>query len=156
MIVQRSRRALKHRVRVFHHSSTSMTQTEELKQRRLEDTASQVELIPNNAYSNWLNFVFLGAWGHYAIGLHQLAMGYCTVLNNTTAGCGEPIPPSRGSIDNFQSAADGATITYHCSPGLVPRTQMSAVCTNMIWRPDPATLQCREPLPGELGDYFLW
>ena len=29
------RRALKHRVRVFHHSSASMTQTEELKQRRL-------------------------------------------------------------------------------------------------------------------------
>ena len=61
------------------------------------------------------------------------------------AGCGEPIPPSRGSIDNFQSAAEGSTITYSCSPGLVPRTQMSAVCTNMTWRPDPASLECREP-----------
>ena len=68
-----------------------------------------------------------------------------------TAGCMEPIPPSRGSIDNFQSAAEGATITYSCSPGLVPRTQMSAVCTNLIWRPDPATLQCREPC-----EYCMW
>ena len=65
---------------------------------------------------------------------------------------GSPFPhASRGSIDNFQSAAEGATITYSCSPGLVPRSQMSAVCTNMTWRPDPATLQCREPFPGELG-----
>ena len=79
----------------------------------------------------------------------------CTILHNTTAGCGEPIPPSRGSIDNFQSAAEGATITYSCSPGLVPRSQMSAVCTNMAWRPDPATLQCMEPLPGELGRSIL-
>ena len=124
-----------------------MTQTEELKQRRLEDTASQVELIPNIVYSKWLNFVFLRAKGHYAIDLLQLAMGYCTILYNTTAGCGEPTPPSRGSIENFQSAAEGATITYSCSPGLVPRTQMSAVCTNMTWRPDPATLQCS--VPGE-------
>ena len=61
------------------------------------------------------------------------------------AGCGEPIPPSRGSIDNFQSAAEGATITYSCSPGLVPGIRMSAVCTNMTWRPDPATLYCKEP-----------
>ena len=75
----------------------------------------------------------------------------CAILYNTTAGCGEPIPPSRGSIDNFQSAAEGATITYSCSPGLVPRSQMSAVCTNMTWRPDPATLQCMEP-----GEYCMW
>ena len=61
-----------------------------------------------------------------------------------SAGCGEPTPPSRGSIDNFQSAAEGATMTYSCSPGLVPGTQMSAVCTNMTWRPDPVTLQCRK------------
>ena len=80
--------------------------------------------------------------------------GNFTILYNTTAGCMEPIPPSRGSIDNFQSAAEGATITYSCSSGLVPRTQMSAVCTNMTWRPDPATLECREPLPGELGRYI--
>ena len=77
--------------------------------------------------------------------------GNCAILYNTTAGCMEPTPPSRGSIDNFQSAAEGSTITYSCSPGLVPRSQMSAVCTNMTWRPDPVTLQCREPLPGELG-----
>ena len=58
-----------------------------------------------------------------------------------TAGCREPTPPSRGSIENFQNAAEGATITYSCSQG----SQMSAVCTNTTWRPDPATLQCREP-----------
>ena len=75
---------------------------------------------------------------------------YSTILHNTTAGCGDPISPSRGSIDNFQSAAEGATVTYSCSPGLVPRTQMSAVCTNMTWRPDTATLQCREP-----GEYCM-
>ena len=82
--------------------------------------------------------------------------GNCAILYNTTAGCREPIPPSRGSIENFQTAAEGATITYNCSPGLVPQTQMSAVCTNTAWRPDPATLECREPLPGELGEYILY
>ena len=71
---------------------------------------------------------------------------HCLVIS---AGCEEPTPPSRGSIDNFQSAAEGATIAYSCSPGLVPRTQMSAVCTNMTWRPDHASLECREP-----GEYF--
>ena len=75
---------------------------------------------------------------------------YSCIPQSLTAGCMEPTPPSRGSIDNFQSAAEGATITYSCSPGLVPRSQMSAVCTNMAWRPDPATLQCREP-----GEYCL-
>ena len=94
-------------------------------------------------YLNVCIYVFSEA---LASGLHHL---------NTAAGCREPTPPSRGSIDNFQSAAEGATITYSCSPGLVPRTQMSAVCTNMAWRPDPATLQCREPIPGELGEYIL-
>ena len=81
--------------------------------------------------------------------------GYTVVLGILvyTAGCGQPTPPSRGSIEDFQSAAEGATITYSCSPGLVPRTQMSAVCMNMTWRPDPASLECREPLPGELGEY---
>ena len=74
---------------------------------------------------------------------------------NTAADCVVPTPPGNGSIDNFQSAAEGANITYSCSPGFVPRTQMSAVCMNMTWRPDPATLQCREPLPGELGEYVL-
>ena len=65
-------------------------------------------------------------------------------------GCREPTPPSRGSINNFPSAAEGATITYSCSPGLVPRSQIRAVCINMTWRPDPATLQCRES-----GEYCL-
>ena len=78
--------------------------------------------------------------------LHQLQYHYLVI----TAGCGEPIPPGNGSIYNFQSAAEGATITYNCSPGLVPRSQMSAVCTNMAWRPDPATLECREP-----GEYCM-
>ena len=86
-----------------------------------------------------------------------LSMNYRCCLHHLkiTVGCMQPTPPSRGSIDNFQSAAEGATITYSCSPGLVPRTQMSAVCTNMIWRPDPATLQCEEPLPGEIGEYCM-
>jgi len=64
------------------------------------------------------------------------------------AGCGEPNPPSSGLVENFQSAAQNATITYSCSPGLVPRAQMRAVCTNMSWSPDPAALHCREPPPG--------
>jgi len=55
-------------------------------------------------------------------------------------------------IEDFQSAAEGSTIAYSCSPGLVPTAQMS-VCTGMTWRPDPATLECREPLPGYSGKY---
>ena len=106
--------------------------------------ASEVHLVHSN-----LSWNFVHMYIHYNKAVNQL--GNCAILYNTTGGCMEPIPPSRGSIGNFQSAAEGATITYSCSPGLVPRTQMSAVCTNMAWRPDPATLQCREPLPGELG-----
>jgi len=71
-----------------------------------------------------------------------------------TAGCGEPIPPSGVFIENFQSAAEGSTITYSCSPGLVPTAQIS-VCTSLTWRPDPATLECREPLPGETGIFMI-
>ena len=78
-------------------------------------------------------------------------LGYRTILYNTAAGCMGAIPPSRGSIDNFQSAVEGATITYSCSQGLFPGTEMSAVCTNMTWKPDPATLQCKEP-----GEYCMW
>ena len=73
-----------------------------------------------------------------------------------SAGCGEPTPPSRGFIDNFQSAAEGATITYSCSSGLVPGTQISAVCTNVTWKPDPSTLECREPISGELGGCHIY
>ena len=107
-------------------------------------------------------FCILGFWPyvvHHQEKLNQLGWilyyHYFIVcyLYNTTAGCVEPTPSSRGSIDNFQSAAEGTTITYSCSPGLVPRTRMSAVCINMTWRPDPATLECREPLLEELGKY---
>ena len=70
------------------------------------------------------------------------------------AGCEEPIPPSGVFIDGFQSAAEGSTVAYSCSPGLVPTPQMS-VCTNMTWRPDPATLQCREPLSRESGNFTI-
>ena len=86
--------------------------------------------------------------------IHNMSQAHLTCLHASvvlqyhylviSAGCGEPIPPGNGSIDNFQSAAEGANITYSCSLGLVPGSQFSAVCTNMTWRPDPAT-QCREP-----------
>ena len=97
---------------------------------------------------------------HYIVGVRCWGEDYTSIPVfdahiNITAGCGEPTPASRGFIDNFQSAEEGSTITYSCSPGLVPRTLMSAVCTNMTWRPDPATFQCREPLPGELGKYDI-
>jgi len=67
------------------------------------------------------------------------------------AGCMNPNPPKRGVIEGFDSAEENATLTYRCSPDLVPRVQMSSVCTNMSWSPDPSTLECREPLPGRLG-----
>ena len=70
------------------------------------------------------------------------------------AGCMNPNPPKRGFIEGFDSAEENATLTYHCSPDLVPRVQMSSVCTNMSWTPDPSTLECREPLPGWLGIDF--
>ena len=70
------------------------------------------------------------------------------------AGCMNPNPPIRGFIEGFDSAEENATLTYRCSPDLVPRVQMSSVCTNMSWTPDPSTLECREPLPGWLGIDF--
>ena len=53
---------------------------------------------------------------------------------------GSPFLQVKGPL----KTAEGAIITYHCSPGLVPGTQMSGVCINMTWRPDPANLQCSE------------
>ena len=95
------------------------------------------------ANASELHLVYSGKFGHNYVH-HWKAAGILHYFIQHYS-CIEPIPPSRGSTDNFQSAAEGATITYSCSPGLVPRTQMSAVCTNMAWRPDPATLQCKEP-----------
>ena len=73
-----------------------------------------------------------------------------------TAGCGDPYPPNRGFIEDFNSAEENATITYHCNPGLVPQTQVTAVCT-MNWNPDPTTLECvsTSSVPGELGMAFV-
>ena len=73
-----------------------------------------------------------------------------TVFTSYAAGCGDPNPPIRGFIEGFDSAVEGATIHYSCRPGLVPRAQMRAACTNMSWSPDPATLECREPPPGKV------
>ena len=82
--------------------------------------------------------------------MHEILVS--TQLLFFSGGCEEPVLLSESFIVTFQSAIEGATITYRCSPGLLPREQMSSVCTNMSWKPDPATLECTEPPPVEPGN----
>ena len=63
-----------------------------------------------------------------------------------SVSCGDPTPPSKGSIGDYESTAEGAKVNYQCDVGLIPGGEMMSTClTNGTWSPDPAELQCVEP-----------
>ena len=66
-----------------------------------------------------------------------------------TVGCGDPIPPSSGTLEHYNSTEEGSKVFYRCNSGLAPKEQMAAVCApDGGWNPNPADLQCRRLAPG--------
>ena len=62
--------------------------------------------------------------------------------------CGDPTPPSNGSIGDYESTVEGTEVNYQCDDGLIPGGEMMTTClTNRTWSPDPAKLECVEPPP---------
>ena len=57
--------------------------------------------------------------------------------------CGSPVAPQHGSV-NYTSTTEGSEVFYSCDPGLVPQERMRAVCTQNMWSPNPAALNCTE------------
>ena len=63
-----------------------------------------------------------------------------------SVSCGDPTPPSKGSIGDYESTAEGTEVNYQCDVGLIPGGEMMSTClANGTWSPDPAELQCVEP-----------
>ena len=62
--------------------------------------------------------------------------------------CGDPTPPSNGSIGDYESTAEGTAVNYHCNDGLIPGGEMVTTCqADGTWSPDPAELECVEAPP---------
>ena len=60
--------------------------------------------------------------------------------------CGDPTPPSNGSIGDYESTEEGTEVNYQCDDGLIPGGEMMTTClANGTWSPDPAELECVEP-----------
>ena len=64
-----------------------------------------------------------------------------------SVSCEDPTPPTNGSIADYESTAEGTEVNYQCDDGLIPGGEMMSTClANGIWSPDPAELECVEPL----------
>ena len=63
-----------------------------------------------------------------------------------SVSCGDPTPPSNGSIGDYESTVESTEVNYQCDDGLVPGGEMMSIClANGTWIPDPAELECVEP-----------
>ena len=63
-----------------------------------------------------------------------------------SVSCGDPTPPSNGSIGDYENTAEGTEVIYQCDYGLIPGGEMMTTClANGTWSPDPAELECVEP-----------
>ena len=63
-----------------------------------------------------------------------------------SASCGDPTPPSNGSIGDYESTAEGTEVNCQCDDGLIPGGEMMTTClADRTWSPDPAELECVEP-----------
>ena len=69
------------------------------------------------------------------------------VFPSHPVSCGDPTPPSNGSIGDYESTAEGTEVNYQCDDGFIPRGRemMSTCLENRTWSPDPAELECMEP-----------
>ena len=57
--------------------------------------------------------------------------------------CGDPTPPSNGSIVPYQNTTEGAVISFACDPMFVPSIKMTATfASNGMWTPDPHGHTC--------------
>ena len=61
--------------------------------------------------------------------------------------CSLPSEPVNGTIMNYPDLTtdEDSKITFHCDPGFMPATLMSATCNNSgLWSTDPALLMCTQ------------
>jgi len=73
---------------------------------------------------------------------------YVHFLTTFQAGCSVPTAPTGGSVGQFESAAEGSEITYHCPPGYLLIGPSTANCTsNLTWVPNSSEVNCTL-LPG--------
>ena len=64
-------------------------------------------------------------------------------IQHFTAVCGDPVPPSHGSIDVYTSTAEGTNLTLQCNDGYSPLGEMTTTCTaNGQWEPNPEDAEC--------------
>ncbi len=70
-------------------------------------------------------------------------------MGTHAGGCEIPQPPLNGTIVEFESAQDGANITYRCDNAdaadsffITEPLPLVAVCTSGGWDPDPAYINC--------------
>ena len=63
-----------------------------------------------------------------------------------SVSCGDPRPPSNGSIGDYESTVEGTEVSYQCDDGLIPGGEIVTTClADGTWSPDPAELECVEP-----------
>ena len=75
---------------------------------------------------------------------------------HTVVNCGVPIPPTNGSLGNYNHTREGSTLTFYCNDGFRPSAIMTSTCTNTtLWIPPPHQLECVFVV-GKLGTYVIF
>ena len=65
------------------------------------------------------------------------------LLLSTLVNCGDPIPPTNGSLGSYVHTREGATVTYWCNDGFRPSAIFPSTCNSTArWTPDPEQHNC--------------
>ena len=74
--------------------------------------------------------------------LHQLYTSL-SILIFFLVNCGDPLPPSNGSVGNYVHTREGATAHFSCHDGLNPSSIIISTCIDTgLWFPPPEEHSC--------------
>lgn len=75
--------------------------------------------------------------------LSILSVASDDVFLNIYIDCGDPEPPTNGSVITYSGTSEGDLVHFQCRRGLFPFEEQTAVCTlEGKWNPDPGQVEC--------------
>ena len=65
------------------------------------------------------------------------------IIMESTANCGDPVPPANGHVVEHSHSREGASVTYMCNDGFRPSSISTSVCSDsMMWAPPLEEYNC--------------
>jgi hypothetical protein len=86
---------------------------------------------------SWVSLQNRDSWQLLQYWWCQLQYSFIIIVN-----CGIPLPPVNGTLSEYLSISENATVSFQCNEGYMPSLVQNTTCTSESWIPNPAKHNC--------------